>query len=241
MRLRFPFVMFATVLAMVVGFVVPSNAASNPLSAKSPARILSLATSAMKAAGSVHYVSTDSYGGVVQITLSTDSSMSEGVQTQKLGGGTETSRLLGKTLYIFGDKTSYARDFGVKNTKLANEWVLVPAPNKNYANIAVGILLPSVLQQVAGVSALKDAGLYKINGKEALAIKGSLPSPSGGSGGSQTLYVSTAAPYRPIALSDSGVVSGQKVSSDLLFSKWGEKVAVAKPSKFVTATSVTFP
>src|SRR5665213_3908632 len=126
----------------------------------------------MKSAGSFHYVSSDSYGGVVQITLSTDSSLTKGVQTQKLGGGTETSRFLRSALYVFGDKTSYAQDFGVKNTKLANEWVLVPSTNKNYANIAIGILLPSLLQQIKGVSALKDAGVFKINGQEAVAIRG---------------------------------------------------------------------
>jgi hypothetical protein len=241
MRLRLSFFTSAAVLVIVFGSVASANAASNPFGAKTPAQILALATSAMKSAGSFHYVSTDAYAGVVQITLSTDSSLTEGVQTQKLGGGTETSRLLGKTLYIFGDKTSYAQDFGVKNTKLANEWVLVPFTNKNYANIAIGILLPSLLQQIMGVSALKDAGVFKINGQEAVAIRGTLASSSGGSGGSQTLYVSTTAPYRPVALTDSGVVSGQKVSSNVLFSKWGEKVTIAKPAKFVTATSVTFP
>ena len=76
---------------------------------------------------------------------------------------------------------------------------------------------------------------------EAVAVKGSIQSGPGASSGTQTLYVSTTAPYRPIALTDAGVVSGQKVSSDVLFSKWGEKVAVEKPTKFVTATSLTFP
>lgn len=241
MRLRLSFISSVAVLTLVVGLVMPSSAAAHPFGAKSPAQILALATSAMRSAGSVHYVSTDSYGGVVQITLSTDSSLTEGVQTQKLGGGTETSRLLDTTLFILGDKTSYAQDFGVKNSKLANEWVLVPATNKNYANIAVGILLSSVLQQVKGVSALKDLGIFKVNGQEAVAIRGVLSSLAGSSGGSQTLYVSTTAPYRPVALTDSGVVSGKKVSSDVLFSKWGESVAVAKPAKFVTATLVTFP
>lgn len=226
---------------MVLGFVAPTNAATNPFGAESAAQILAVATTAMKNAGSVHSVSTNSFAGIVQITLSTDSAMTEGLQTQKLGGGTETSRLFGKTLFIYGDKTSYSQDFGVKNTKLANEWVLVPATNKNYANISFGILLPSLLQQVEGVSALKDLGLYKINGQEAVAIKGSIQSGPGGSNGTQTLYVSTTVPYRPIALTDAGVVSGQKVSSDVLFSKWGEKVAVAKPTTFVTATSQTFP
>jgi hypothetical protein len=229
------------VLTVVFGSIPPSSAATAPFGAKTPAQILALATSAMKSAGSVHYVSADSYGGVVQITLSTDSSLTEGVQTQKLGGGTETSRLFGTKLFIFGDATSYAQDFGVKNSKLANEWVLVPITNKNYANIAVGILLSSVLQQVKGVSTLKNLGVFKIDGQETVGIKGALGPSAGGSGGSQTLYVSTTAPYRPVALTDSGVVSGQKVSSQVLFSKWGEKIVVVKPTKFVTATSVTFP
>jgi hypothetical protein len=241
MRLRPSLISSAVVLAVVVGSALPSGATSNPFGAKTPSQILSLATSAMRNAGSVHSVAADSYGGVVQITLSTDSAQTEGLQTQKLGGGTETSRLIGTTLFIYGDKTSYAQDFGVKNSKLANEWVLVPATNKNYANIALGILLPSLLQQVEGVSALKNLGLFKINGQEAVAIRGALAPSAGGSGGSQTLYVSTTAPYRPIALTDAGVVSGQKVSSTVLFSKWGEKVAIARPSTFVTATSVTFP
>jgi hypothetical protein len=241
MRFRLTFVTCAAVLAMVFGFVAPMNAATNPFGAKSPAQILAVATTAMKNAGSVHSVSANSYAGIVQITLSTDSAMTEGLQTQKLGGGTETSRLLGKTLFIYGDKTSYLQDFGVKNTKLANERVLGPSTNKNYTNISYGILLPLLLQQVEGVGALKDLGLYKINGQEAVAIKGSIQSGPGSSSGTQTLYVSTTAPYRPIALTDAGVVSGQKVSSDVLFSNWGEKVAVSKPTKFVTATLQAFP
>jgi len=241
MRVRPSVVVFAAVSATALGLVVPASASANPLGSKSPAKILALATSALKSAGSFHFTAADSYGGVVQITLSTDSSRSAGVQTQKLGGGTETSRLIGKTLYIFGDKTSYAQDFGVKNATIANEWVLVPTTNKNYANIAVGILLPSVLQQLGGVSALKDLGIRTVKGVQTVAIEGALPASAGGSSGTQTLYVSTTAPYRPVALADAGVVSGQKVSSELLFSKWGEKITVVKPSKFVTATAKSFP
>ncbi|HEV3187730.1 MAG TPA: hypothetical protein VGZ04_06745 [Acidimicrobiales bacterium] len=37
------------------------------------------------------------------------------------------------------------------------------------------------------------------------------------------------------------VVCGQKASCDVLFSKWGETIAIAKPKKFATATSVSFP
>ena len=57
----------------------------------------------------------------MQITFSTDSSMTGRVQFKKLGGDTKRSRLLDTTPFIFGDKTSHAQDFGVKNSKVVNE------------------------------------------------------------------------------------------------------------------------
>ncbi|HVA52891.1 MAG TPA: hypothetical protein VNF05_05200 [Acidimicrobiales bacterium] len=152
MRLRLPLVTGAGVLAMVCGLAVPSSAASSPVGTKTAAQILTLTTSAMKRAGSFHYDLADPCGGIVQITLSTESAKSEGTQTQMLGGGSETCRLIGKSLYMYGDKTSNAQDFGVKYSGLANKWALVPATNKNDANLASGILLLSILQQFDGVS-----------------------------------------------------------------------------------------
>jgi hypothetical protein len=203
---------------------------------KTPAEVLRLSVSAMHAAGSFHYESTASVGGVTAITLSTNSALTDGDQVQKLEGGVETTRLIGTTLYMNADAKAYSADFGVKKTTLANEWVLVPSSNKNYANISSAILVPSVLQQLVDVNHLKEVGVGSVNGQAALEIRG-----DAGASGTETVYVSTAAPYLPIAVAAVSTEEGEKVSDELVFSKWGEKFTVAKPAKFVVATNATFP
>jgi hypothetical protein len=219
---------------LVATTFVGASAASG--ATKSAKEILQLSVSAMHAAGSFHYESTASVGGVVAITLSTDSALTYGDQVQRLGGGVETTRLIGKTLYMNADAKAYAADFGVKKTTLANEWVLVPSSNKNYANISSAILVPSVLQQLVDVDDLKEVGVGSVNGQTALKIRG-----NAGASGTETVYVSTTAPYLPIAVAAVGTEDGQKVSDELVFSKWGEKFTVPKPAKFVVATNTTFP
>jgi hypothetical protein len=223
-------------LAVVLAATSLIGASAASAATKSPAEVLRLSISAMHSAGSFHYESTASVGGVVAITLSTDSALNYGDQVQKLGGGVETTRLIGKTLYMNADAKAYAADFGVKKTTLANEWVLVPSSNKNYANISSAILVPSVLQQLVDVNHLKEVGVGSVNGQAALKIRG-----DAGASGTETVYVSTAAPYLPIAVAAVGTEDGEKVSDELVFSKWGEKFSVAKPAKFAVATNVTFP
>ena len=88
--------------------LVGASAASG--ATKSPAEVLQLSISAMHAAGSFHYDSTASVKGSVAITLSTDSSLTDGEQVQKLDGSVETTRLIGKTLYMNADAKAYAVD-----------------------------------------------------------------------------------------------------------------------------------
>jgi nitric oxide reductase large subunit len=240
MRIRTSLFTATTVAALALGVVTPANATTSPFGTKSPAAILSIATTAMRSAGTFHYASETKISGVVEATIATDSSASEGTQTQKSAGGIETTKLIGKNLYIEADKTAYTQDFGVKNSTLANKWVFVPVSNKNYVNISSAVLLSSVIHEVEGFSKLTDAGVVTVDGQKAVAIEGDIATNSTGSG-TQAVYVSTIAPYRPIAIADEGTFNGQKVSSVTLFSKWGEKISVAKPTAFVTATSKTFP
>jgi hypothetical protein len=232
MRCPSPLSFAAVLIAGTLVGALPASGASQ----KSPAQLLQLSVSAMRSEGSFHYDSTSSFSGVVAITLSTDSSLNDGVQVQKLDGGTETTRLIGKSLYLYANEKAYEADFGVKKTTLANEWVLVPSSNKNYANISSAILIPSVMQQLVDVNDLKEVGAVTVNGQTTLAIRG-----NAGASGTETVYVSTAAPYLPVAVSAVGTEDGQKVSDELVFSRWGEKFSVATPSKYVIATNATFP
>jgi hypothetical protein len=210
-----PLLLISLAALLVAG---PLVGASTALAAtKTPAEVLQLSVSAMRTEGSFQYESTSSFGGIVAITLITNSSITDGDQIQLLDGGVETTRLIGKTLYMIADAKAYAADFGVKKTTLANKWVLVPSTNKNYANISSAILVPSVMQQLVDVDDLKEVGVGTVNGHTALEIRG-----NAGASGTETVYVSTAAPYLPIAVSATGTEDGEKVSDQLVFSKWGE-------------------
>jgi hypothetical protein len=225
-------------------FVVPGvlvalgswSAGASGASIKTPTEILQQSVRSMQSEGSFHYNSTSSIAGVVALTLSTDSALKYGDQVQNLDGGTETTRLIGEKLYMYANAKAYVEDFGVKKPTLANEWVLVPSTNKNYGNIADAILVPSVMQQLGDVGSLKEVGDVTIDGKAALALRG-----SAGASGTETVYVSTSAPYLPIAVVADATEDGRKITNDLVFSKWGEKFTVNTPSKYVVATKKTFP
>jgi hypothetical protein len=223
------------VLPVVIVALGTWSAGASGTSTKTPAEILQLSVSSMHNEGSFHYNSTSSIAGVVALTLSTDSALKYGDQVQSLDGGTETTRLIGKKLYMYANARAYEEDFGVKKPTLANEWVQVPSTNKNYGNIADAILVPSVMQQLVDVGSLKEAGESTVDGKTALALRNT------GSSGTETVYVSTSAPYLPIAVVADATEDGRKITNDLVFSKWGEKFTVKTPSKYVVATKKTFP
>ncbi|MGH3733850.1 MAG: hypothetical protein ACRDVC_10870 [Acidimicrobiales bacterium] len=224
------------VLPVVVTTLASWSASAWAASTTSPQQILELSVSAMHSEGSFHYDSSSSIAGVVALTLSTDSALTKGDQTQSLDGGTETTRLIGKKLYLYANAKAYSADFGVKKTTLANEWVLVPSTNKNYGNIAAAILVRSVMQQLVDIGSVKDVGAVTIDGQSALALQG-----DAGQSGTETVYVSTKAPYLPIGVSALAVVNGRKITNELVFSKWGEKFSVKAPSTYVVATNKTFP
>jgi hypothetical protein len=227
---------FTLVFPAVVVALATWSAGASASSAKTATEILQLSVGSMRVAGSFHYTSTSSIGGKVALSLSTDSSLNDGVQIQKLDGGTETTLLIGKKLYMKANEKAYAQDFGVKKSKLANKWVLVPTTNKNYSNIAEAILVPSVMQELVDIGSITNAGEVTVDGQSAIALKG-----NAGSSGTEYIYVSLKKPYLPLGVSAQATENGKKLTNELVFSKWGEKFKVSAPSTYVVATNKTFP
>ena len=221
--------------ALLFGSFVVASAASGA-SSKSPLEVLRLSVSAMHTEGSFHYMSTSTIAGSVVVSVSTNSSLTTGDEVQKLAGSVESTRLIGKSLYIDADAKAYADLFGVKKTTLADKWVLVPTSNKNYANLSSAILVPSVMQQLVDIGDLKEVGTGTVNSQAVVELRG-----NAGASGDETIYVSTAAPFLPVAVSSVVSEDGEKMTNELVFSKWGEKFAVAKPSSYVVATKTTLP
>jgi hypothetical protein len=224
------------VLPALVVALATWSASASAASAKTATEILQLSVGSMRVAGSFHYTSTSSIGGKVALSLSTDSSLNDGVQIQKLDGGTETTLLIGKKLYMKANAKAYAQDFGVKKSTLANKWVLIPTSNKNYSNIAEAILVPSVTQELVDIGSITNAGEVTVDGQSAIALKG-----NAGSSGTEYIYVSLKKPYLPLGVSAQATENGKKLTNELVFSKWGEKFKVSAPATYVVATNKTFP
>ena len=112
----------------------------------------------------------------------------------------------------------------------------MPSTNKNYGNIADAILVKSVMQQLVDIGSVKDVGTVTFDGKTALELRG-----DAGASGTETIYVSSTAPYLPIGLSAEATEEGHKIINELVFSKWGEKFSVKAPASYVVATKKTFP
>jgi hypothetical protein len=240
-RLRTTLAIVALASTSTLAYVVPASAGSSTSGAKTAKEILAITANAMLKAKSVHYDQTGSIGGSLVVTLSTDSASTKGTQTQTLDGAKETTRVVGGSLFINATKKAYSDDWGVKNSTLANRWVLVPKSNKNYASISAAILLSSLTSEFLDLSNVKIAGHATVNGAKAVTLTATVKDGASGINGSETLYVATKSPYRPIGLVVTGTDDGDKIVSEVKFSKWGEKVTVKRPTNYVTATAKTLP
>ena len=231
----------AAVLATVLALSLPVAASTNPFGARSPAQILVLVSSTMTKAGSVRLSGTASFPGLIEESATLDSSVKQSVQTTTGDGIEESDLMIGSTLYIKGNADDYKASYGITNSPLANQWVLVPSSNSNYAGISVGERMTSLIETTLQMNAPKDLGAVTYRGKSSVAIDGKLPSGSSFPNALQTVYVSTSSPYLPIGYSIKLSESGHQGSAIALFSKWGESVHVVRPATFVTASAKDLP
>jgi hypothetical protein len=230
-----------TTLTLSVALSAPGGASTNPFGTKSPSQILALASTAMRKAGSVHLAGQVSFPDVISATATLDSTEGESTQTVSGDGNRETDLVIGTSLFIKGNASDFEDSYNVKNSPLANRWVLVPSSNPNYANIFSGELLGSLAQMTVQLNSLKNLGAVTFQGKRAVAISGKLPGTSSFPNAPQTVYVSISPPYLPIGYSDRLAEQGHRGTAVAVFSKWGESVHVLRPAVFVTATTKVLP
>jgi len=241
MRLDKILVSVAAASAMVMGAALPVAASAIPFGAKSPAQILALVASAMTKAGSVRLSGTASFPGLIEETATLDSSVSHSSQTSTGNGIMESDLMIGSTLYKKGNAADYKASYGIANSPLANQWVLVPSSNANYAGMTVGERMTSLIQTTLQMNGPEDLGVVDYRGQKAVLIVGKLPSGSSFPNSLQTVYVSTSAPYLPIGYSIKLTEGAHHGTATALFSKWGESVHVTRPATFVMATAKDLP
>ena len=141
-------VMTAAVLACVMSAV--------SLAASSPIALLVRIFAAARAQHSVHYVSTAQLGTTRVVQVS-DVATAKGIQrisyTKSGTTGHVTVIVFGHSAYVRGDAFALVNFMGFNpaaSAKSANDWVLIPRGDRDYANVAGDVTLPSAIGSLKG-------------------------------------------------------------------------------------------
>lgn len=217
-----------------VEFVRPSaSPASTGLATKTPLEVLGLSLMGARATGSVHLDETDNGASSVHGTY--DVATRQGVQTIS-GGDQGNARfvVLPSIAYVDADAAFLQNALGMPALEALHyggQWLSVGPGDPIYAQIVSGVTLPSALRESTPTGHLTMARAT-FDGRAVMAVRGGLPkdATSSGATGTTTLYVSTTAPYLPVAVVEHGTVAGQSGTTTIRFSAWHEVVTAPVPT-----------
>ncbi len=217
-----------------VRFVRPSaSSPSTGLASKTPLEVLGLSLMGARAKGSVHLDETDNGTSGVHGTY--DVATGQGVQTIT-GGDQGNARLvvLPSIAYMNADAAFLQNALGMPALEALHyggQWLSVSPGDPVYAQIVSGVTLPSALLESTPTGHLTVVRAT-FDGRAVMAVRGGLPKDAAASGaaGTTTLYVSTTAPYLPVAVVEHGTLSGQSGTTTIRFSAWHEPVTAQAPT-----------
>jgi hypothetical protein len=215
------------------------------LNGRTAAQIVSDATSAATAVGSVHYVLSVTEAKQAQTTVSGDATNTGGRQQITIGALSVQVVLVQGVAYAMGDAKGLESFMGVASTqapKYANRWIAIHQSDSLYAGVSQAVTLSTALAQLTPSGTLKLSGTKTMQGREVIGISGGLPGPAQqGLTGSMTLYVATTHPTLPLGFSETSTAvssSGtQHATTTGTFTDWGEHVRLSAPTNGVVAFS----
>jgi hypothetical protein len=225
----------ASALLIVATFASGASAAGR----SAATRLLASALQDASAKGSVHEVGV-AVSGRQKVTLVDDIATHEGRQDVNHYGNEQAHVLVvDGTAYLSGNRAALIGYFGFSTSaahKIGSLWVSVPAANRNYAELSVGLTLASALSQLAPPAPLSETAPTTIDGQSVIGIRGTPPKQAGAVA-SSILYVSRSQHPLPVRLSVSVKTNASTVSSTVDLSGWGEHVSLTPPSDVVPMSS----
>jgi hypothetical protein len=232
-------------LVSSIGLAACSSGTSNasPFSGKTPAQVLTMAKDAALARGSVHLVGnySSSGGGTVQNVYDAATTQGKQVATSSPPSNGIALLMSPQMAYIQGDASFLEDVVGMGRDdamKYAGQWIAVPSSSSEYANAASGLTISELITNVTPTGTLSFAKPTTIDGKTAVGVSGGLPVWANGSAGTTVLYVSTAAPYLPVAEVVQGTNGTDKMTGTDHMSDYGKPVTVTAPATSIPITSI---
>ena len=236
------------VATLVVALLAPlitvgsADAAGRTLPASivnlSARQIANIALASARAKGTCTNVSSGASVGL-SFGATTDSASNSAEQTLHFNGASGEARLVAGTAYVKMNAKFIELDFGRTAPQLANRWISLTRSDTAYHDVVTGMLLSSVLSQVLPAGTLSKSKPTTLYGVKVIAISGSANARLGLSSSKQTLFVSTTAPYLPVALDAAGRSRGVPTTLTVTFSHWGQHFHISAPSSALPISATT--
>ena len=171
----------------------------------------------------------------------TNSALTTGQQTLVIGDAWTVVRVVNQVVYIKENLTAMQEQFGVSDPPAVNRWIAIPRTNSNFVRFNTYILLPSMLSEVTPAGALKTTAITTVDHVRVVGVTGKPNIHLGLASGTETVYVSLAAPHVPVEMVASDIVQGQRETFVITYSKWGTNYHITKPGPILPISSTKLP
>jgi hypothetical protein len=214
--------------ASVVASQVPSTSPSGSATAF---QIQEQVVEAIRAAGSFHLVSVTKHGKQTA-TFVQDVGLTQGTQDITIGAERVSIRVIAGVAYVRANRLALLNFLGFPASiadRLHDRWVSFSSSDPGYSDISAAVTLDSAITEIAITGAVTKTPVTTMLGQSVFGLTG-----AANGGGTQTLYVRASG--TPLLVQVRAVHKGDTQLAT--FSKWGERVLVAKPAGAVTFSSV---
>ncbi len=231
----------ALILTLTLGATGVADAASVPsFATQSGRQIIDAAMAAAKTHGSATSTSATTTSGEKYSSV-TNSSTTSGEQTLRIGQAESVVRVVNGVVYIKDDLAAIQAQFGVSVPKDANQWISIPSTNSNYSRFNSGILLASMLSEIAPAGGLTTTKAEVVRHTLVVGVRGKPNIHLGLASGTETLYVAATGAHLPVELVATDVVQGQRQTFVITFSNWGNNFHVTKPPTSISISAAKLP
>lgn len=201
-------------------------------------QIANIALASARAKGTCTNVSSGASVGL-SFGATTESASNSAEQTIHFNAASAEARLVAGTAYVKMNAKFIELDFGRSAPQLASRWISLTRSDAAYRDVVTGMLLPSVLSQVLPAGTLSKSKPTTLFGVGVIAISGSANARLGLTSSKQTMFVSTSAPFLPVALDAAGRSRGIPTTLTVTFSHWGQGLHVAAPASALPISATT--
>lgn len=234
----------SALVALAVGVVVGLGASGTGGVVDDPRAATALLHSVLGAANAArgfHYVSSSTQAStsssLTQVTVG-DAGASSGRQDITIDTSHFTVLVVGPTAYFKGDAVATSATLGLPAaaaTRYAGQWISLASGDAPYQSVYAAVTTSSALHDSITLSPRREVSGTEYDGKDVIAIAGTLTPISGQPAkGTATLYVTASRPHLPVGYVEKGTVGGgssrSSISFTMHFSAWGDVSESAPPS-----------